>query len=485
MGCGSFRAQNVAGHHGNLDRRLNIMKGIMNSKKKAFGHASALGVAVVIMFVAIGASGGDPGSAFEVRTAESGERVVVIGADPPYLPSAQEVIQNYGATDIKVNPRQPKGDIVEVRPHAEIVEIEEWRHPGFRYVPDPEFHLGGFAQGFIYDRDLAGAVRYYDVDTDGVPTVGVTSRGVVEDFEELGIAIRVEIIDLDEVSRLKEVARQIQDRPCVLGASYCHLRGRIAVELTKPNWDRYKDIYREYPHVPLRFLLSDPQPEVDHGGGEYVQFRWGWFQDPWFPFPHWNWATSGFLASHADHGHVMVTAGHNTVANREVRDADDNTLGTTIFMIDEGLGSDAGFYDAAQDVTFENEINTWFYVGDDLWEASYDVGRWLHPMWVGQWIVYASGPRGLISGQVDQVHETYIRYQRSDGGPGDSGSPVFNVYWYSPDPGVPLPEDVVMLAEVYGVHTHGETWPENVGYATRIGRVQSLLEVAYPGVPIG
>jgi len=42
-----------------------------------------------------------------------------------------------------------------------------------------------------------------------------------------------------------------------------------------------------------------------------------------------------------------------------------------------------------------------------------------------------------------------------------------------------------MLAEVYGVHTHGETWPENVGYATRIGRVQSLLEVAYPGVPIG
>ena len=89
----------------------------------------------------------------------------------------------------------------------------------------------------------------------------MTSQNVTEEFNELGIPIAFEIIDLDEVKHLEEAALEIDEKPYVALSFYSYSKGRITVILDKPNWGLYEAIYQEYPDYPFLFSLEDPQPE--------------------------------------------------------------------------------------------------------------------------------------------------------------------------------------------------------------------------------
>ncbi|MFO7774058.1 MAG: CFI-box-CTERM domain-containing protein [Dehalococcoidia bacterium] len=214
-----------------------MVKGIINSKYKVSGLLVAL--VGLLVFVPIA------GAAGAVTPEPQGEA-------------------------IEVNPRHPVGEVVEIPPQGEIIEIRESEvrreyEAEFWFVDDPvRGFLTSFVGGFALSRNLTEYLQYYDFDPDGVPRVGVTSRGFVEEFQELepDFTIRFEIIDPDEVRHLQEAAREIGEKHYVLGASYSYMRGRITVDLTAPNHQRWEDIYQEYEDLPLRFyLLGDPLPE--------------------------------------------------------------------------------------------------------------------------------------------------------------------------------------------------------------------------------
>ena len=458
----------------------------MKGKYKVPGLAVALVVLLVfVLFSGASASNSEP--PFEVRTDEFGEKIIEI--NPPYLPSAQEVIEEYGAAAIEVNPRHPLGEVVEVTSQREIVLPTESEHfdayeADFGFVDDPEWLVRGFVTsfvgGFALSNDLMEYLQYYSFDEDGVPKLGVTSKDFVEEFQELDFTIRFEIIDPDEVKHLEEAAREIDKKTYVMGASYSYLEGRITVDLTTPNQERWKDIYQEYRDLTLRFyFVGDPQPEplsvtdhvaddietlsvTTHGGGEWIRIGTGK-------------GTSGFLANYSSYPYYsyMVTYGHAAAGvGAEVHSFDyGGEVGITVRMIDGGIGNDAGLYVIYPYVNSDNVIYSW--VNDKEIEWTWDVDGWVNDVTLGQSMWYASGKRGLVMLTVDQVRDTYIRYRRDKGGDGDSGSPLFYVYSYGS----------YCFYYVHGVHTHPGPWWDwdGRGYGTRIGQVEDLLNVSYPG----
>jgi hypothetical protein len=458
----------------------------MKDKYKVPGLALAL-VVILVFILFSGASAGNSEPSFEVRTDEFGEKVIEI--NPPYLPSAQEVIEEYGAAAIEVNPRHPLGEVVEVTSQREIVLPTESEHfdayeADFGFVDDPEWLVRGFVTsfvgGFALSNDLMEYLQYYSFDEDGVPKLGVTSKDFVEEIQELDFTIRFEIIDPDEVKHLEEAAREIDKKTYVMGASYCYMGGRITVDLTTPNQERWKDIYQEYRDLPLRFyLLGDPQPETlsvtdrvaddiktlrtsTHGGGERIRIGGGT-------------GTSAFLADYPGNPYwpSMVTYGYGEQA-AEVYSYDyGEDVGITIEMIGEGIGNDAGVYVIYPGVGYDNVIYSWTYINGDKMEWTWDVDGWENYVTTGQSMWYASGKRGLVMLVVDQVRDTYLRYKRDKGGGGDSGSPLFYVYSYGS----------YCFYYVHGVHTHAGPWwdRDGRGYGTRIGQVEDLLDVSYPG----
>jgi hypothetical protein len=457
----------------------------IKDKYKVAGRAALLvGLLVFILFASV-AGAGNPEPLFEARTAEFGEKVIEV--TPPDLPRAQEVIEEYGVAAIEVNPRHPLGEIVEVTSQREIVLPTESEHfdayeADFGFVDDSEWLVRGFVTsfvgGFALSNGLMEYLQYYSFDEDGVPRVGVTSKDFVEEFQKLDFTIRFEIIDPDEVEYLERAAREIQERPYVAGACYSHLRGRIVVDLTSPSYDRYMDIYREYPRLPFRFyFLGDPQPEPlsitdhvaddiealytglytgTHGGGEKIYHGGGG-------------GTSSFLADFFGWS-VMVTYGHGTEF-RNVYSVDyGDDVGATAAMIGEGIGNDAGFYLIYPGVTFGNVIYSW--VNDKEIEWTWDVDGWVNTVTEGQSMWYASGYRGLVNLTVEVIADTYLRYTRNKGGGGDSGSPLFYVYSYGS----------YCFYYVHGLHTHQGPWwdPSGRGHGTRIAQVQNLLNVDPP-----
>jgi hypothetical protein len=172
--------------------------------------------------------------------------------------------------EIELNTRHPLGEIIELEGPSSLEDCERFQdwvqeHKDdfwFKeFKDDTRLHVGLFVQEFYYARDLRDDVLYRDIDQDGAVRIGVKSQDVIEEFEELGIPITFEIIDLEGVRHLEEAAGEIDEKPYVMGAFYSYSKGRITVELDKPDWDRYEDIYQEYPDYPLLFWLSDPQPE--------------------------------------------------------------------------------------------------------------------------------------------------------------------------------------------------------------------------------
>jgi len=155
---------------------------------------------------------------------------------------------------------------------------------------------------------------------------------------------------------------------------------------------------------------------------------------------------------------VMVTAGHLGEVNQYVYNKDNKKIGTTRVMKSGGYGQDAGVYTAATGVTFKNVIST---LQIDGWAQS--------PPNVDDWIYYYSGYRGPIWCRVVCVDTsgTYIRYWRSDGGPGDSGSPVFTITG-----------GII----IQGVHTHGEgVGHGSFGICTTIAQVRNMFHATWPG----
>lgn len=169
--------------------------------------------------------------------------------------------------EIELNTRHPLGEIIELEGPSSLEECERFQNwaQGFKdkfpLVDEPQPLVGQFVQNFVYSEDLIDDVLYRDIDQDGAVRIGVNTEDIIEEFEELGIPITFEIIDLDEVQHLEKAAQQINERSYVMGARYDYSAGRIRVTLNKPNWDRYDDIYQEYPDYPLLFRLVDPQPE--------------------------------------------------------------------------------------------------------------------------------------------------------------------------------------------------------------------------------
>jgi hypothetical protein len=190
----------------------------MTDKYKVPGLAVALVVLLVFVLFS-GASAGNSEPSFEVRTDEFGEKVIEI--NPPYLPSAQEVIEKYGATAIDVNLRRPQGEVIELTAPLSLEECEHFRayEAEFWFIDDPQLlvraFVTSFVGGFALSRDLTEYLQYYDFDQDGVPRVGVTSMDFVEQFKESEphFTIRFEIIDPDEVRHLEEAAREIDKKP--------------------------------------------------------------------------------------------------------------------------------------------------------------------------------------------------------------------------------------------------------------------------------
>lgn len=453
----------------------------MKDKYKVPGLAVALVLLLVfVLFISASASNSEP--SFEVRTDEFGEKIIEI--NPPYLPSAQEVTEKYGAVAIDVNPRRPQGEVIEITAPLSLEECEPFRayEAEFWFVDDPQSlvraFVTSFVGGFALSRDLTEYLQYYDFDQDGVPRVGVTSMDFVEQFKESEphFIIRFEIIDPDEVRHLEEAAREIDKKTYVMGASYCYMGGRITVDLTTPNQERWKDIYQEYRDLPLRFyLIGDPQPETlsvtdyvaddietlsvtTHGGGEKIRVGTGG-------------GTSGFLAYWSPYYHVMVLYGHGALGADVYSYDYDEYVGVTIRMIDEGIGNDAGMYMLYSSINYDNVIHSWRDVNGDTVEWTWDVDGWRNAVTQGQSMWYASGYRGLRLLTVNRVRDTYIRYKREAGGGGDSGSPLFYVYSYGS----------YCYYFVHGVHTHHAWWdPVYTGYGTRIGQVEDLLDVSYP-----
>lgn len=252
----------------------------MKSNCKVRGLALLLGGALIVGLIAsgVGAADSDSGSPHEVVTVYEPHRggdVKVLKATPPDLPSPEEVVEQYDTRKIRINDRHSPGQIVEVTSQGEIIDMEDTR--GVR----------SFVTSFTYSRGLWGKVRYFGIDPDGTPRVGVVSREVIEEFQGLGIPVRLEIIDLDEVMPLKEAAREIGEKWYVMGASYNHATGRVHVSLVKPNWHRYVEVYQQYPDLPLWFNLDDSYPpplaeprdelpdeitdtwpDISYGGGE-------------------------------------------------------------------------------------------------------------------------------------------------------------------------------------------------------------------------
>ena len=175
--------------------------------------------------------------------------------------------QDLPLKEIERNLRHPQGEIIELAGPLYLEECErfqEWvqeHKDAFWFVDNPQMLVGLFVQEFVYASDSIDDILYRDIHQDGTARIGVTSRDVIEEFKELGIPITFEIIDLDEVSHLEEAAREIDEKPYVIGARYDHSAGRIRVTLTKQSWDLYKAIYQEYPDSPLLFRYADFQPE--------------------------------------------------------------------------------------------------------------------------------------------------------------------------------------------------------------------------------
>jgi hypothetical protein len=175
--------------------------------------------------------------------------------------------QDLPLKEIERNLRHPQGEIIELAGPSSLEDCERFQNwaqefkDKFPLVDGPQVLVGQFVQNFVYSEDLIDDILYRDIDQDGAVRIGVTYQGIIEEFKELGIPITFEIIDLEEVSHLEEAAQEIDEKPYVMGARYDYSAGRIRVTLTKPNWDRYDDIYQEYPDYPLLFRLVDPQPE--------------------------------------------------------------------------------------------------------------------------------------------------------------------------------------------------------------------------------
>ena len=367
--------------------------------------------------------------------------------------------QDFPVKKIERNLRHPQGEIIELAGPLSLEECERFHEyvqehkDAFWFVDNTQLLVGLFVQEFVYASDLIDDILYRDIHQDGTARIGVTSRDVIEEFKELGIPITFEIIDLDEVRHLEEAAREIAEKPYEMGVRYDYSAGRIRVTLTKQNWDLYKTIYREYSDFPLLFRFVDPKPETDHGGGEEIEVC----QVSLFGLcMAWGSGTSGFLADWYGQD-VMVTAGHMGPENKPVRNENDEIIGTTEEMVDEGRGEDAGFYTAESGVTFNNII-----AGGPL-----EIDGWAEddPN-VDDWIFYYSAFRYSVWCRVTDVEDYYFEYWRDDGGLGDSGSPVFTVT-----------EGLL----IHGVHTHelGQGYG-STGYATNIDQVQDLLGVMPP-----
>jgi len=190
----------------------------------------------------------------------------------------------------------------------------------------------------------------------------------------------------------------------------------------------------------------------------------------------WTVGTSGFPGLHADYGWVMTTAGHLAKANRKVEDVDCNLLGMTRVMIDAGLGEDAGFYERAEGVTFQNIINTWCHAEDK--QLTLTIADWADEvLFLGDLVFIASGIRDLYVGTVLEDYGTYFRFAGYVGGEGDSGSPVF----LRSEEGDSWGDKAYLL----GVLTHGDTVVIDsteyfVGWATKVSQIQSLSDVSSP-----
>lgn len=171
--------------------------------------------------------------------------------------------------EIEINPRHPLGEIIELAGPSSLEDCERFQNwdqeikDEFPFVDGPQVLVGLYVQEFYYSEseDFRDDVLYRDIGQDGAVRIGVNSEDIIEEFEELGIPITFEIIDLDEVQHLEEAAQEINEKSYVMGTRYDYSEGRIRVSLNKPNWDRYDDIYQEYPDYPFLFRLVDPQPE--------------------------------------------------------------------------------------------------------------------------------------------------------------------------------------------------------------------------------
>jgi hypothetical protein len=172
--------------------------------------------------------------------------------------------------EIEKNPRHPLGEIIELAGPSSLEDCERFQNWAQEFkdkwpeVDGPQVLVGHYVQEFYYSEefeDFKDDVLYRDIGQDGSVRIGVTHKDIIEKFKELGIPITFEIIDLEEVRHLEEAAREIDEKSYVMGARYDYSAGRIRVSFNKTNWNRYDDIYQEYPDYPLFFRLVDYQPE--------------------------------------------------------------------------------------------------------------------------------------------------------------------------------------------------------------------------------
>ena len=175
--------------------------------------------------------------------------------------------QDLPLKEIERNLRHPQGEIIELEGPSSLEDCERFQNWAQEFkdiyplVDEPQPLVGQFVQNFVYGEDLIDDILYREINQDGAVSIGVTSRDIIEEFEELGIPITFEIVDLDEVRHLEEAAQEIDEKSYVMGARYDYSAGRIRVSLTKSNWDLYEAIYREYPDSPLLFRFVDYRPE--------------------------------------------------------------------------------------------------------------------------------------------------------------------------------------------------------------------------------
>ena len=175
--------------------------------------------------------------------------------------------QDIPLKEIERNLRHPLGEIIELAGPSSLEDCERFQNwaqelkDEFPFVDGPQVLVGHYVQEFYYSEDLRDDVLYRDIGQDGAVRIGVTHKDIIEKFKELGIPITFEIIVLEEVRHLEETAREIDERSYVMGARYDYSAGRIRVSFKKTNWNRYDDIYQEYPDYPLLFRLVDYRPE--------------------------------------------------------------------------------------------------------------------------------------------------------------------------------------------------------------------------------